>query len=111
MSDQQPTTHNQPPIAPPPVQSPPEVASARDAYNVVTDTIMGPNIRLRDNLLQGAAILIFAVIGAVIGAIFIEDRLAGLLVGAVGGLIAGLFISGIGLMIYRGVRHMRGKHD
>ena len=84
--------------------------SDREIYNVVTDTVAGPNIRLRDNLFQAAAIFICAVLGALIA--WIVWRGPGeAIAGAFVGLIVGLFGSGIFLMIYRAVRHISGKHD
>ena len=58
-------------------------------------------MRLWDNLIQAAVIFVALLVGAGIGA----------LVGGFGGLIVGLLASGIFLMIYRGLRHARGKHD
>lgn len=89
----------------------PRPMSGRETYNVVTDVAGGPNVRLWDNLIQGVVVFVALLIGAGIGALIIEDRLAGALVGGFGGLIVGLLASGIFLMIYRGVRHARGKHD
>ena len=87
--------------------------TGRETYNVVTDTIAGPNIRLRDNLFQAVVVSICAVIGTAIGAVtlFPGERLLGAMLGAIAGLIGGVLLSGFALMIYRGVRHMRGKHD
>ena len=83
----------------------------RDIYNVVTDTIVGPNVRPKDNLYQGLAILAGLFLGAGIGAISTRDLAFGAMVGGFVGTAAGLFGSGIFLMIYRAVRHSRGKHD
>lgn len=83
----------------------------QQVYNVVTDTVIGPNLRVRDNVIQGVSILVCLVIGAIVGALLIEEWLPGALVGGFGGLLIGLFGSGIFLMIYRGLRHMRGRHD
>lgn len=85
--------------------------SGRDAYNVVTDTITGPNVRLRDNLIQLAAVVAGALLGAGIGALTMQDRLVGAMVGAVCGLIGGVLISGAALGIYRATRHIKGKHS
>ncbi|HZL88698.1 MAG TPA: hypothetical protein VFB96_10025 [Pirellulaceae bacterium] len=84
---------------------------SRDVYNIVTDVGVGPNVRMRDNLLQGLVIVIAAIIGILVGAFFIQDRLAGCVLGGFVGLLVGLFGSGIFLMIYRAARHLRGKHD
>lgn len=97
-------------------QKPPEDASqqpmtGRQAYNLVADTVAGPNLRPSDNLYQGLAILVCLVLGAGIGFLAVADRLPGALLGGFLGLLIGLFGSGIFLMIYRAVRHARGKHD
>ncbi len=85
--------------------------SGKEVYNLVTDVAIGPNIRLRDNLVQAAVIVVCTLLGTGIGALLIEDRIAGCLVGGFVGLLAGLLGSGLFLMIYRMVRHARGKHD
>jgi uncharacterized membrane protein YedE/YeeE len=83
----------------------------RQTYNMVTDTVTGPNVRLKDNLLQGLVIFVCLVLGAVIGAIVVADHVPGALVGGFIGVLVGLFGSGIFLMIFRAARHARGKHD
>ncbi len=85
--------------------------SGRQAYNLVADTVTGPNVRLRDNLYQALAIFIGLVLGAVIGGLAAADAVLGAVVGAFVGLLAGLFGSGLFLMIYRAVQHARGRHD
>lgn len=89
-----------------PQQGPPGL-SGRDSYNVVTDTVTGLNLRLRDNLLQGACILVCILIGAGLG----SRGGGGAFVGGFLGMIVGVFASGIFLMIYRAIRHLRGRHD
>ena len=83
----------------------------RQAYNVVSDTVVGANLRVSDNLFQAIAIAVFMAIGAGIGASVVQERLPGALVGGFAGLIVGLFGSGIFLMIFRAVKHIRGRHD
>lgn len=106
-----------PPPAPPPTLRPATTDAKRpltglDAYNVVSDTVIGVNIRPRDNLVQLLAVVIGLVLGTGIGALLSpRDRITGAAVGGVCGLIAGLLLSGIALMIYRAVRHARGRHD
>jgi hypothetical protein len=85
--------------------------TGRQTYNVVSDTVTGANVRLSDNLLQAAIIAVCLVLGAGIGALVAEVRVAGALIGGFLGLLVGLFGSGIFLMIYRAVMHMRGRHD
>ena len=85
--------------------------TGRQAYNAVTDTVMGPNIRLKDNVIQSIIVVLGLVLGATIGAVVVEARLAGALVGGFIGMVVGLFGSGIFLMVYRAVMHIRGRHD
>jgi len=101
--------------------APDNLATGREAYNIVSDTVAGMNVRKSDNLLQLKVILVCVLVGIPLGAIagaLLSDpsnRMAGALGGALGlgfvGVVLGLFGSGIYLMIYRAVRHLRGKHD
>ncbi len=88
-----------------------DAITGRQAYNVVSDTVTGANVRLKDNVIQGFAILICVVLGVVIGAIVVPERVPGGLVGGFIGLLVGFFGSGIFLMIYRAIMHIRGRHD
>ena len=94
------------------------VSSGRAAYNIVSDTVVGLNTRKSDNRLQAKCILIAVPAGAVIAmvlAVLIPALdlpwYAAAMMGAVAGLVLGTFGSGIFLMLYRGVRHLEGKHD
>ena len=94
------------------------VSSGRAAYNIVSDTVTGVNVRARDNIFQAvfilAAVVVLAVVGAVLAALNGDWDLpwyAGALVGAFAGLVIGFFTSGIFLMIYRAVRHIQGRHE
>lgn len=112
-----------PPIPRPQPQAPPPLAyqtpqagthlSGRETYNVVSDTVTGVNIRLLDNLVQLVVVLIGAGAGVLVGHLLHEgDRPAtAMILGAIGGLVAGVILSGTFLAIYRGVRHLKGKHD
>jgi hypothetical protein len=93
-----------------PAANEPDV-SGRDVYNMVTDIGTGVNIRWSDNLLQLAAAAVGLLVGALIGALVVRDRLPGAIGGAGLGAIAGVFGTGIFLMIYRFVRHVSGRHD
>ena len=95
-----------------------DVSSARAAYNLVTDTVIGPNVRKSDNVFQAlftvVSALVFAVVGAVLAALNARWNLpwsGGAVIGAIAGLVIGVFTSGIFLMIYRALRHIQGKHD
>ena len=94
------------------------ISAGHAAYNVVSDTVTGLNVRKSDNRFQAifilVTILLLAAVGAVLAAINGEWDLpwyAGALIGAFAGLVLGFFASGIFLMIYRAVRHMQGKHE
>lgn len=84
-------------------------------YNIVSDLVIGVNTRKADNRLQAKIIGISVVIAACGGVLlaFVQSFpwLAGAVVGAFVGLVGGLLGSGIYLMVYRGVRHIQGKHD
>lgn len=92
-------------------EDPAQGLSGRQTYNVVTDTVTGANVRLKDNLLQAAAIAVCLVLGVIVGALVVEERVPGALVGGFIGLLVGLFGSGVFLMIYRALSHLRGSHD
>ena len=81
--------------------------STKETYNVVSDTVVGVNVRAKDNLIQGSIILVTVIIGLVIGQMYGGF----LLLGGLGGLIVGFLGSGIFLMIYRAVKHAFGDHD
>jgi hypothetical protein len=87
-------------------------------YNVVTDIVAGVNVRKRDNLMQaafiGACVVALALFGGILAAIWGGNDMpwiAGVLLGAFSGLVFGFFASGIFLMVYRAIRHLRGRHD
>jgi uncharacterized membrane protein len=95
-----------------------DITSGQAAYNVVADTVTGLNVRKRDNLFQAmfifVSILLLAALGAALAAIYGGEDFpwfGGALIGAFAGLVAGFFASGIFLMIYRAVRHIKGQHD
>jgi uncharacterized membrane protein YeaQ/YmgE (transglycosylase-associated protein family) len=71
----------------------------------VTDVVLGPNLRWKDNVFQAVAIFVSLLIGASIGPLVADEVAPGVLVGAFIGLVVGLFGSGIALMIYRMFRH------
>ena len=94
--------------------------SERESLNVVTDTVVGPNLRVKDNLYQaiaiGISVLLCAGVGALIAVRVSPDNgrmaaLGGAIAGGIVGLIVGTLGSGMFLMIYRFVRHVRGRHD
>ena len=96
----------------------PSDTSGRDTYNIVADTVVGLNIRKSDNVFQakfiGITVLVLAAIGAASAAWNPGWNLpwwGGALAGAFAGLIIGVFASGIFLMIYRAVKHVKGYHE
>lgn len=96
----------------------PPVSSDRAAYNIVSDTVVGLNIRKSDNVFQakfiGITVLVLATISAALAALNPDWNLpwyGGALAGSFAGLIIGLFASGIFLMIYRAFRHVKGDHE
>ncbi|WP_425617248.1 hypothetical protein NA78x_000921 [Anatilimnocola sp. NA78] len=89
----------------------PKRLTGQQTYNVVTDIGAGPNLRARDNLYQALAIFVCLVIGASVGYFSMRDQVLGAVAGGFFGVLAGLFGSGVFLMIYRMVRHAKGKHD
>ncbi len=102
----------------PPSERPSSEMSAKETYNLVTDTVIGPNLRWGDNLLQAAFIFVSIVIASIGGAVLAVFNptwnlpwIGGALIGAFAGLVFGTFASGLFLMIYRGSRHLKGKHD
>jgi hypothetical protein len=94
-----------------PKHTPEQPLTGRQTYNLVTDTVTGPNVRLKDNLYQGLAIVVCLILGVLIGLVATEDRVFGASVGGFAGLLAGLFGSGIFLMVFRAIRHKQGRHD
>lgn len=113
-----------------PYQTPVEAGKAKEptptntitpsaaTYNVVTDMVGGLNLRRSDNAFQALFILVSIVLAALVGAIlaFFNPNwnlpwMGGAVFGAVAGLVFGTFASGIFLMIYRAMRHLKGKHD
>lgn len=96
----------------PPPEEPSKQLTGKQAYNVVSDTAIGVNLRWRDNIFQAAAIFVCLLTGATIGYVRSpRDVLTGALGGGCCGMLVGLFVSGIFLLIFRAVRHARGKHD
>ncbi|WP_428304133.1 hypothetical protein [Lacipirellula sp.] len=99
-------------------ESSPTVSPSLAAYNIVTDVYTGVNFRRRDNILQAKIVFATVVAASVGGAILAAMNprwdlpwYGGALIGSFLGLVVGIFASGIFLMIYRAVRHLKGKHD
>lgn len=97
---------------------PPPVSEGQAAYNTMTDLVGGLNVRKSDNVFQAKFILASVILAALVGAavVHLSDTgdmpvYGGALLGSFAGLVIGFFASGIVLMVYRGIRHLRGKHD
>ena len=78
-----------------------------NTYQTITDTVTGVNVRGSDNLIQLLAVVVFTVIGALIGAIvnYQSPMMIGLF--GFGGLVAGILLSGAVIGVYRLVRSGR----
>ncbi len=94
------------------------VSSGQAAYNVVTDTVTGVNVRWSDNKFQAVFVFVSVALGSLTGAILAALNArwdlpwyGGALIGSFAGLVIGIFASGIFLMVYRAARHIKGKHD
>lgn len=90
------------PGAPPQPQPPPGPVDSTSQR--VFDTVTGPNLRLRDNLIQLACVAIGTAAGAGIGMTFTKagDPAAPLMmVGALVGMVASLLLSGLVIGIVR----------
>jgi hypothetical protein len=94
------------------------VSAGRAAYNVVSDTMTGVNVRWSDNKFQAVFVFVSVVLTSFVAAILaaLNPRwdlpwFAGALLGSFAGLVIGIFASGIFLMFYRAARHIKGKHD
>ncbi len=94
------------------------VSPAHAAYNVVSDTVTGVNVRWSDNKFQAVFVIVSIALAAFLGAIlaWLNTQwnlpwFGGAMIGSFLGLVVGIFASGIFLMIYRAARHLKGKHD
>jgi hypothetical protein len=97
------------PYQPPTTPIEPKSGTGRAAYNIVSDTVTGANVRFKDNAIQALVIFICLVMGVLIGAVVADGE--GAVAGGFIGLLVGLFGSGLFLMIYRALMHVRGRHD
>ena len=93
-------------------------SSDQAARKIVADTVAGVNFRKNDNKFQAIWVLVSIIVLAIAGsilAIFIPSWqlpwYGGALAGAFAWMVVGIFSSGIFLMIYRAVMHLKGKHD
>ncbi len=96
----------------------PSLTPAHVTYNVVTDTLTGVNVRWSDNKFQALFVFYSVVATALLGALIATLNshwnlpwYGGALIGSFAGLIVGILGSGVFLMFYRFVQHIKGKHD
>jgi len=77
--------------------------SATGTAQVVFDTVTGPNLRLRDNLIQLICCVIGAAIGGGAGAVFAPsgERSVGVLIGVFVGLLVSVLLSGAVIGVVR----------
>src|SRR5438046_2005013 len=90
----------------PPRSEPREAMGDLGAPQAVFDTVAGPNLRLRDNLIQLGCVVVGGVLG-VVGAMMVERTVIALVIGGLIGFVAGGIFSGAVLGIYRGVLGVR----
>lgn len=97
---------------------PQSMSTGRAAYNVVTDSVTGVNVRWSDNRFQAVfvfvSVLLLSLVGAVLAVLNAGWDLpwyGGALIGSFAGLVVGIFSSGVFLMFYRAARHIKGQHD
>ena len=73
--------------------------SPNDSSQRVFDTVVGPNVRLKDNLIQLACVVVGGGAGALIGNHYWAQT--GLALGAIFGLIGALIVSGAVIGVIR----------
>jgi hypothetical protein len=105
-----------PPIIPeygrPGAAQPPTAAPGDGSVQRVFDTVAGPNLRLRDNLIQLACVVVGTAAGAGIGMMLTkagDPPAAFMLLGALGGMVASLLLSGMIIGIVRLVNRPKRK--
>ena len=79
--------------------TPPSGRGPDATYNLLADKIGGvPNVRKKDNLCQAITVGVFLIVGVIVGW-FAGEWPEGVLLGALGGLVAGTLISGMVIMV------------
>jgi hypothetical protein len=79
------------------------------APQVIFDTVTGPNLRLRDNLIQLVSVIVAVVLTFLVMLIVTRDLAISAGVGVMGGALVGVLISGAALGIYRLVKGISRK--
>jgi hypothetical protein len=82
-----------------------------DTTQIVYDTVVGPNVRLKDNLIQLVCCVVGAAIGGGAGAVFAPsgERSVGVLIGVFVGLLVSVLLSGAVIGIVRFVTAVKRK--
>lgn len=98
-------------IKPPPIQ-PSEPKKITDDAQMIADLVTGPNMRKKDNKIQGLTVLAGSILGLFIGLVWglvgsrdINDAIGPIIVGFLGGALVSLLISGAVLGVYRMFNH------
>ena len=92
--------HNSP--GRPPTLEPPDPADSEKPARRVSDTVSGLNLRLGDNLAQAVAGIVGLVAGIILGLLWPR---CGVVAGGGRGLLAGVFLVGLFLALYRLTRY------
>ena len=80
-----------------------------DEYQQIADTVgMIPSLRIKDNVIQGIVVGLFAIIGTIIGYVQ-EETGIGALAGLAGGLIVGIILTGVVLAIQGLIRFSKRR--
>ena len=66
---------------------------------------LGPNMRLKDNVLQGLFTLICVLVLSVWGYVFENHTFEGAMHGTIAGLVVGFLVGGFFLMVFRLFKH------
>lgn len=99
------------PVPPDPITGRDKADPLRDYHKVAETVGLIPSLRIGDNLIQLAIVIVGAVIGAGIGALAVVGSEPGwwfgALIGGVTGLIIATFLSGLVLMVFGWIRALR----
>lgn len=93
-----------------PSRTVPHTPDTLDDYHAVAETIGGPSLRWKDNVIQGLVVIGCTGIGAIVG--FVGWELPGAVIGGAGSMILSTLISGGVIMILgivRAKKHLRNR--
>ena len=80
--------------------------TAREVVDTVSDTVVGPNVRASDNLIQLVCVFVGASLGALVGGLGWGGM--GSMLGAIIGVVVMLLLSGLVIGLYRLVKRIGG---